>query len=85
MAKKMFNYLFAFVYCIVFIQSINCQVSFQSLCSADVQVNGMSTIDGSEDFEIDLYETRFLPDDTILCKKRKKLENLFIYRFLLTF
>lgn len=67
---KMFNYLFAFIYFIVFIQLINCQVNFQSLCSADVQVNGMPAIDGSEEFEIDLYETRFLPDDTILCKNK---------------
>lgn len=77
----MFNYLFAFIYFVVFIQLINCQVSFQSLCSADVQVSGMSAIDGSEDFEIDLYETRFLPDDTILFAIKQKQQNYGINEF----
>ena len=51
------------------------QVSFQSLCSPEVEVNGLTSVDGSDEFEIDLYENRFLPDDTILSKIEKKNEH----------
>ena len=42
------------------------EVAFESLCSSEVEVAGLSSIDGDDEFEIDLYESKFLPDDTIL-------------------
>ena len=54
---------------ILLIQIIYSQVAFESLCSSDVEVEGMPSTDGNEDFEIELYEAKFLPEDTILCKK----------------
>jgi hypothetical protein len=44
-------------------------VVFESLCSSEARVSGLSSIDGNDEFEIDLYDSKFLPDDTILCKK----------------
>ena len=52
--------------CIELIQS---EIVFQSLCSTEAQVPGMSSIDGADEFEIDLYDDRYLPDDTILRKR----------------
>jgi hypothetical protein len=56
------------IFLILFIELIHSQVVFESLCSPEVTVSGMSSIDGNDEFEIDLYEGKFLPDDTILCK-----------------
>ena len=53
---------------IVLIELTASQVAFESLCSSEVRVNGMSSLDGNDEFEIDLYESRFLPEDTIYCK-----------------
>ena len=63
------RHLLRFILLILFIEIVHSQIAFQSLCSSNVEVAGMPSIDGSDDFEIDLYETKFLPDDTILCKK----------------
>lgn len=54
---------------IVLIQLTHGQVTFESLCSSEVRVNGMSSVDGNDEFEIDLYESKFLPEDTIYCKR----------------
>ena len=59
------RHLFLFV---LFFGTIHNQVTFESLCSHDVEVAGMSSLDGNDEFEIDLYEGRFLSDDTILRK-----------------
>lgn len=67
MAKM--RHLLSILFLILFIELIHSQVAFESLCSSDVEVAGMSSIDGKDEFEIDLYEPKFLPDDTILCKK----------------
>jgi hypothetical protein len=61
--------LFSIVFIILLIERIHSQVTFESLCSSDVEVLGMSSHDGNDEFEIDLYEAKFLPEDTILCKK----------------
>jgi len=53
---------------ILFIELIHSQVVFESLCSSEVGVSGMSSIDGNDEFEIDLYENKFLPEDTIYRK-----------------
>ena len=45
-----------------------CEVIFESLCSSEAEVSGMSSIDGNDEFEIDLYDNKFLPEDTILRK-----------------
>jgi hypothetical protein len=50
------------------VQVVHNQVSFESLCSSEAEVSGMTSIDGDEEFEIDLYETKYLPDDTVLRK-----------------
>jgi hypothetical protein len=44
------------------------QVAFESLCSTEVEAAGMTSIDGTDEFEIDLYESKFLSDDTVLRK-----------------
>jgi hypothetical protein len=67
MAK--YRHFLSIVFLIFLIKEIHSQVAFESLCSPDVEVAGMSSIDGNDEFEIDLYEGRFLPEDTILCKK----------------
>lgn len=58
------------LFLILLIQLNDGQVVFESLCSSDVEVTGISAVDGNDEFEIDLYEPKFLPDDTILCKKQ---------------
>jgi len=67
MAK--YRHFLSIVFLILLTNEIHSQVAFESLCSPDVEVAGMSSIDGNDEFEIDLYEGRFLPEDTILCKK----------------
>jgi hypothetical protein len=64
--------LLSIAFVVVLIGTIAGQVTFESLCSPDVEVAGMSAVDGNDEFEIDLYEGRFLPEDTILC------ENVFL-------
>ncbi|CAF4312705.1 unnamed protein product, partial [Rotaria magnacalcarata] len=51
----------------LFIEIINCQVAFESLCSPEVGAAGMASMDGSNEFEIDLYQSKFLPEDTVSC------------------
>ena len=69
--------------CIGLVQS---EIVFQSLCSTEAQVPGLSSIDGSDEFEIDLYEDKYLPDDTILRKKKTSLflliehDEIFVFR-----
>lgn len=48
---------------------IHSQIAFEGACTTDVKVSGLPTVDGNDEFEIDLYETKFLPDNTIYCKK----------------
>jgi hypothetical protein len=62
------RYILSTIVLLVLFQSIHSQVAFESLCSSEVGVTGMSSLDGSDEFEIDLYENKFLPDDTIYCK-----------------
>jgi hypothetical protein len=64
-----YRHFLSIVFLIFLTNEIHSQVAFESLCSPDVEVAGMSSIDGNDEFEIDLYEGRFLPEDTILCKK----------------
>lgn len=63
------RHLLSILVLILFIDINYCQVTFESLCSSEVGVTGLSSIDGNDDFEIDLYESKFLPEDTISCKK----------------
>lgn len=59
--------LFSLLICLTFFVGISHnQVVFESLCSSEAEVAGMSSTDGSDEFEIDLYDTKFLPEDTIL-------------------
>jgi hypothetical protein len=62
------NLLLTIVLLLLLLELIHSQVVFESLCSSEVGVSGMSSIDGNDEFEIDLYENKFLPEDTIYCK-----------------
>ncbi len=62
------NLLLNIVLLLLLLELIHSQVAFESLCSSEVGVSGMSSIDGNDEFEIDLYENKFLPEDTIYCK-----------------
>jgi hypothetical protein len=75
------RHLISIICVILLIDISHCQVTFGSLCSSEATVAGMSSIDGNDEFEIDLYEPKFLPDDTILCKKkfRKDFHNKISY------
>ncbi len=55
------------------IENIHSQVTFDSLCSTEVQTTGLTSVDGNDEFEVELYEGKFLPDDTITCKRTKYL------------
>ncbi|CAF1094588.1 unnamed protein product [Adineta steineri] len=68
---------------ILLIETIHSQITFESLCSPDVEVTGMSSIDGNDEFEIDLFEGRFLPEDTILLAIKQKKQNYGISEFVL--
>jgi hypothetical protein len=70
---RMCPYLSTVVFLTCFISSSYCQIVFESLCSTEAEVSGLSSVDGNDEFEIDLYETKFLPDDTILCKHKTVL------------
>jgi len=63
------RHILLILFLILFIELIHSQVVFESLCSSEARVSGLSSIDGNDEFEIDLYDSKFLPDDTILCKK----------------
>jgi hypothetical protein len=52
---------------------IHSQVVFESFCTTDVRAAGLPTVDGNDEFEIDLYETKFLPDSTIYCERRESI------------
>jgi hypothetical protein len=61
--------LFSSLICLIFFIGIShSQVAFESLCSSEAEIAGMSSTDGSDEFEIDLYDAKFLPEDTILGK-----------------
>jgi len=76
------HHLLSTIFLILFIEKIHSQVAFESLCSPEVEVTGLSSIDGNDEFEIDLYEAKFLSEDTILCKNLLKIfENKFRFVF----
>ncbi|UJR14214.1 hypothetical protein I4U23_001207 [Adineta vaga] len=65
------------------INIIHSQVTFESLCTTDVKASGLPTVDGNDEFEIDLYETKFLPDNTIYLSIKQKRPNDGIREFVL--
>jgi hypothetical protein len=65
------RHLLSIAFIFLFIKNIHSIRVFGSLCTTDVEVSGLPSLDGNDEFEIDLYETKFLPDDTILCKKKE--------------
>jgi hypothetical protein len=64
------NHLLFIVFIFLSIKNIHSQVVFESLCSTEVEATGLSSVDGHDEFEIELYEGKFLPDDTVLGKKK---------------
>jgi hypothetical protein len=67
------HYLIAVLFIFVSIKHIQSEVTFHSQCLAEATAGGLSSLDGNDEFEIDLYETQFLPDETVLCKKNINL------------
>lgn len=67
----------------VSVSTIRSEVIFESLCSSEVEVRDMLSIDGSDEFEIDLYENKFLPDDTLLLSIKQKRQNYGINEFVI--
>jgi hypothetical protein len=65
------HHLLFIVFILLSIKNIHSQVAFESLCSTEVEATGLSSVDGNDEFEIDIYEGKFLPDDTVLCKKKQ--------------
>lgn len=78
----MHSFVFIIILCLS-IKNIYSQVAFESLCSTEVHVSGLTSTDGNDEFEIDLYEGKFLPDDTILCKNKEFIFFLEIIIFFL--
>ena len=54
---------------VLLVDRVRSEVAFEALCSSEVEVAGLSSIDGDDEFEIDLFESKFLPDDTILRRR----------------
>jgi len=65
------HYFVFIVLVLLSINNVHSQVTFELLCTADVRASGLSSLDGNDEFEIEFYEGKFLPDDTIFCKKIK--------------
>jgi hypothetical protein len=80
----MHHFVFIVFLCLS-IKHIHSQVAFQSLCTTEVQASGLPSIDGNDEFEIELYQGKFLPDEAVLCKKKEEeillnlFENLFYF------
>lgn len=60
----MHQFFCLFVFCLS-IESIHSQIAFGDACSNEIQVTGLTSIDGNDEFEIELHEGKFLPDDVI--------------------
>ncbi len=76
------HYFLFIVFIFLSIKNIQSQVNFASPCSIEAGVSGLSSIDGNDEFEIDLYEAKYLPDDVVLCKKIKILRNYLKIHFI---
>jgi hypothetical protein len=68
----MHRFVFIVFFCLL-IGNIHSQITFESLCSTEVQEKRLVAIDGNDEFEVELYEGKFLPDDTITGKRAKYL------------
>ncbi len=67
------HHLLFIVWLCLSIENIHSEVVFDGLCSTEVRATGLVSMDGNDEFEIELYEGKFLPDDTITCKRKKYL------------
>jgi hypothetical protein len=76
------HYLLTILFIFISIEYIHSEVTFRGLCLAEAEVQGLQSVDGNDDFEIDLYETQFLPDETVLCKKKKPPSLVVYYYFI---
>ncbi|CAF1083425.1 unnamed protein product [Adineta steineri] len=79
----MHHYLLSIIFILILINNIHSQIAFESLCTPEVEVPGLPSINGNDEFEIDLYETKFLPDDTVLLAIKQKRQNYGIGEFVL--
>ncbi|CAF3371041.1 unnamed protein product [Rotaria socialis] len=77
------RYLLSIALIVLSIENIYSQVAFDSFCLTEATVSGLTSIDGSDEFEIDLYESKFLPDDTILLAIKQKRPNNGIGEFVI--
>ncbi|CAF1353048.1 unnamed protein product [Rotaria sp. Silwood1] len=75
------HHLLSFILIVLSIKNIYSQIAFESLCSTEVYAPGFTSIDGNDEFEIELYESKFLPDDTVSLAIRQKRPNSGIHEF----
>ncbi len=66
----MHHLLFIVLLCLS-IKNIHSKVAFGDVCSIEIQATGLTSVDGNDDFEIELHEEKFLPDDVITGKKKR--------------
>ena len=62
-------HILSIIFIFASIQNIYTQVAFESLCSTEVTVPGLTSIDGNDEFGIYFDESKFLPNDVIYCKR----------------
>ena len=65
------RYFLFIVFSCLLIETLHSQVVFESLCSSEVRASGFTSLNGNDEFEIDLYEGKFLPDEAITCKRKR--------------
>ncbi|CAF4729236.1 unnamed protein product [Rotaria sp. Silwood1] len=75
------RHLLSILSIILFIKIIHSEVTFDSICSPDVEVSGMSSTDGNDEYTIDVSESRFSSDDEISVYLRQVRPNYGINEF----
>ncbi|CAF0897527.1 unnamed protein product [Rotaria sordida] len=73
----------AILFIILLIEIIHSEVTFDSVCSPDVEVSGMSSTDGNDVYAIDLSDTKFSPEDAISVYLRQIRPNYGINEFVI--
>ncbi|CAF4724393.1 unnamed protein product, partial [Rotaria sp. Silwood2] len=77
------RHLLSILFIILLIELTHSQVTFDSICSPDVEVTGMSSTDGNAEYTIDISDPRFSPDDEISVYLRQVRPNYGINEFVI--
>lgn len=77
------HYLLSIGLICLLIQNLHSQVAFENLCTTEVRAGGLVSIDGTDEFEIDIDEGSFLNDETIILSIKQKRTNYGINEFVL--